>query len=1090
MSYGGDLQALKSWLGTKLMWQPERSTAELIATFLRGYYGERAAPFVQRHIDIFVNSSKQASGAESMGYNSEYLSPEACLAALSNLDRAKQAASKTPEVVARLEAVELGTMYVVLLRWDEMTAWSKANDIDWPVAGTKQDALAAFTQVYRREGMDVRVGFPSPADSPIACNGAKTCYVLNGTLHPSTCGLACATVPCDAETGKCDVDCGLSESCHGLKWFTQMVMHGPPPPPPPPPPPSGPPGRRSFPDCWGYDCGPGSKDARPATAFGDRCFPANGGSSGLGPFVCCNASVPAKWQAKQPCTLSASVFGCWWPVSAGCPGVPANSVCPVSQPYEYGDDAGGLFCCSSDSGPRTGMCTESCCLKPGTGSKCQGRPLCYNETTRQPALRRVLKADDDEGATPGAAAGGNYDARIASAHARSEQSLAAQLRTFATQEVIPITSCARWSIQNGAVSVAIAHMFSNDDQQQVDIANAFWYNLSHCLAPGPSMGPVGQPLEMSYVSRAFALFNSRSPAAHQRAHSVAVFDAKTEAAMQRMFFRYLAQFGPLEHRFPSIHHQFGSENRDTVEQTSCYLAAQYLSLDPAYSNRTLYANNTRTVTEAATLLDDFMYSWLRDRATHGFFIELASNSYWYRTWPAVYNLRDLPLSARVRQRAKMMIELAVVEAEQASIGGQRGGVKCRSKKDDLGHHNGLNHSMISSLGPDLFGENGSSALFINLATQRNGGSAAGNVSILMHELGNAPESDGVYISRTRMIGQIGSTEANTPLHDTAQARNDEGYVVTYRNVSDAVHTISATKSYVLGGVEFDPRNRFSPNEQDRWTGLIFSNKVTPPAAGPTVLGLPHGTGDKWCVVGSNVMIAQGCPGCGYSGSPVLSIEGATVAHLNMTSSGWIIIEAGSIGFAAARPAWGGWVEPARVPFRKPRGCHHVGNGCGCGVRGHFTKPDANNTCPATWNFLKGADLAWADHASPIVMVAVEKGSAVGQFESLEAFAAAVEAAPLSSGNGSLTFSWGAEQRYEFFPASNTTAPTGYRLPTINGKQVDVAPPYGYASPHLQAPVYGSPIVTARYGAGYVLEYDFGADTITRVKTDDDHSLLQ
>ena len=66
-------------------------------------------------------------------------------------------------------------------------------------------------------------------------------------------------------------------------------------------------------------------------------------------------------------------------------------------------------------------------------------------------------------------------------------------------------------------------------------------------------------------------------------------------------------------------------------------------------------------------------------------------------------------------------------------------------------------------------------------------------------------------------------------------------------------------------------------------------------------------------------------------------------------------------------------------------------------------------------------------------------------------------------------------------ASNSTAPDGYRLPTVNGKPVDVAPTYGYDSPHLTAPVYGGSVVRASYGAGYVLEYDFDVDTIARVK---------
>ena len=37
--------------------------------------------------------------------------------------------------------------------------------------------------------------------------------------------------------------------------------------------------------------------------------------------------------------------------------------------------------------------------------------------------------------------GDEYDARIASAHARSEQNLAAHLRTFATQKIIAIDCC-------------------------------------------------------------------------------------------------------------------------------------------------------------------------------------------------------------------------------------------------------------------------------------------------------------------------------------------------------------------------------------------------------------------------------------------------------------------------------------------------------------------------------------------------------------------------------------------------------------------------------------------------------------------------
>ena len=229
--------------------------------------------------------------------------------------------------------------------------------------------------------MDRRVGFDA---TPIACNRSvsATCFVVDQKLQPPSCGLACAMVPCrasDDQASSCDFDCGLSESCHGIRWFTESVLNGPPPPPHTP---NGPPGKRSYPDCHGYDCGPASPGASPPTTYGDRCFSPGGGSSKLGPFVCCNASVPAHLQRKQPCTLSSEVHGCWWPISVGCPGVAASTVCPLAMPYQYGNDQAGWYCCATDTGPQSGLCDVSCCLTDGSESGCQGRAKCYNATRK------------------------------------------------------------------------------------------------------------------------------------------------------------------------------------------------------------------------------------------------------------------------------------------------------------------------------------------------------------------------------------------------------------------------------------------------------------------------------------------------------------------------------------------------------------------------------------------------------------------------------------------------------------------------------------------------------------------------------------
>ena len=87
-----------------------------------------------------------------------------------------------------------------------------------------------------------------------------------------------------------------------------------------------------------------------------------------------------------------------------------------------------------------------------------------------------------------------------------------------------------------------------------------------------------------------------------------------------------------------------------------------------------------TVSEAAAEWDEFFHNKLKDQALSGLFSENGSPNYWYRTWPAIFNLADFG-SPRVRQRAKMFIDLAFVEGEALQVGGFRAGAKMRAKKD-------------------------------------------------------------------------------------------------------------------------------------------------------------------------------------------------------------------------------------------------------------------------------------------------------------------------------------------------------------------------------------------------------------------------
>lgn len=121
MSYGGDLQALKSWVGMRLMWNPLQSTDALIAQFLQGYYGKTVAPYVRKHIDLIVasaNATGQTPLTIDVGYDASYLTAATCLAVLANLQDARNASAASRDVnpadaLTRIEAIELGTVYTV-----------------------------------------------------------------------------------------------------------------------------------------------------------------------------------------------------------------------------------------------------------------------------------------------------------------------------------------------------------------------------------------------------------------------------------------------------------------------------------------------------------------------------------------------------------------------------------------------------------------------------------------------------------------------------------------------------------------------------------------------------------------------------------------------------------------------------------------------------------------------------------------------------------------------------------------------------------------------------------------------------------------
>lgn len=101
----------------------------------------------------------------------------------------------------------------------------------------------------------------------------------------------------------------------------------------------------------------------------------------------------------------------------------------------------------------------------------------------------------------------------------------------------------------------------------------------------------------------------------------------------------------------------------------------------------------------------------------------------------------------------MFIDIAMVEAEQASIGGVRAGQTPRAKKGGFGHSEGITHPFYISFTSQLYGEdldhwseNNTMLPPSNRIIENEAGwYEMSNVSILAHVLGKAPATNGSYL---------------------------------------------------------------------------------------------------------------------------------------------------------------------------------------------------------------------------------------------------------------------------------------------------------------------------------------------------------
>ncbi len=139
----GDFAALRTYVMSKLLWDPTLDQAQLTSDFLQGYYGE-AAPFLKQYLELIDNSYPREKRSLYM-YNRDYsfLTVDVLNRATALFDQAATAVAADPELAGRV-ARERFSLNLAWLMAAPHHQWDK-EAIDREYAGSR-DLKAALTQ--------------------------------------------------------------------------------------------------------------------------------------------------------------------------------------------------------------------------------------------------------------------------------------------------------------------------------------------------------------------------------------------------------------------------------------------------------------------------------------------------------------------------------------------------------------------------------------------------------------------------------------------------------------------------------------------------------------------------------------------------------------------------------------------------------------------------------------------------------------------------------------------------------------------------------------------------------------------------------
>ena len=147
----GTLAAFRHWYLSHLLWNPDADADRLRDEFMRGYYGGRAAPFMNRYIDVFEDCAARfaaAGGKITCTHSdiSDFVSREDAELARDAMAKALEAAAKDgPEFERRVRREKLSLDHALLMNFRR-----------WRLPGSRSAAVERWIGDCRSFGVEAR----------------------------------------------------------------------------------------------------------------------------------------------------------------------------------------------------------------------------------------------------------------------------------------------------------------------------------------------------------------------------------------------------------------------------------------------------------------------------------------------------------------------------------------------------------------------------------------------------------------------------------------------------------------------------------------------------------------------------------------------------------------------------------------------------------------------------------------------------------------------------------------------------------------------------------------------------------------------